>query len=341
MPGRKYEAQSGYRYGFNGKEKDKDLNSLTAYDYGFRIYNPGIGKFLSVDPLYQSFPWYSSYQYAGNKPIWCVDFDGLEDLPYYWQLKERILKDNAKTPEDWARLKRQEERARNIVVGTVVGLVTFGYGTTTVISIATVSTVGSATITTLTWCANPANQLMLSAAAGFVFEIVNPDPNGFPFDFPGPGEEFAKGIKLLLKNKAGKQVEFIAESGAKFENQSEFYWVGKLIDEGNNVKVLKESTQDGVQTADLVVNGIKTELKEISNITSAKMGDKIKQTIEAAAKQAGAGGNVIIDVTNQTGATKEFLLNVIERVKGNAKENFGYRVIGQGFELNGSIEKKK
>jgi RHS repeat-associated protein len=81
MPGRKYEAQSGYRYGFNGKEKDKDLISLTAYDYGFRIYNPGIGKFLSVDPLTNNYSWYTPYQFAGNTPIQAVDLDGLEEKP--------------------------------------------------------------------------------------------------------------------------------------------------------------------------------------------------------------------------------------------------------------------
>lgn len=79
MPGRKFSADGAYRYGFNGKERDKDMNSLTAYDYGFRIYNPAIGKFLSVDPLTSSYPWYTPYQFAGNKPIWCIDLDGLEE----------------------------------------------------------------------------------------------------------------------------------------------------------------------------------------------------------------------------------------------------------------------
>jgi RHS repeat-associated protein len=78
IPGRKYEAQSGYRYGFNGKEKDKDINSLTAYDYGFRIYNPAIGKFLSVDPLTQDYPELTPYQFASNTPVQAVDLDGLE-----------------------------------------------------------------------------------------------------------------------------------------------------------------------------------------------------------------------------------------------------------------------
>ena len=70
-----------YRYGFNGKEKDPSgqWSNQTHYDYGFRIYNPTIGKFLSVDPLTKSYPWYTPYQFAGNKPIRFIDLDGLEE----------------------------------------------------------------------------------------------------------------------------------------------------------------------------------------------------------------------------------------------------------------------
>ena len=65
-------------YGFNGKEKDTDgeWGDGTHYDYGFRIYNPGIARFLSVDPLAPSFAYYSPYQFAGNSPIFYVDLVG-------------------------------------------------------------------------------------------------------------------------------------------------------------------------------------------------------------------------------------------------------------------------
>jgi RHS repeat-associated protein len=70
---------SNYRYGFNGKEKDENGEFGTvAYDYGFRIYNPRIARFLSVDPLTQSYPWYSPYQFAGNTPVQAIDLDGME-----------------------------------------------------------------------------------------------------------------------------------------------------------------------------------------------------------------------------------------------------------------------
>ncbi|MES2429304.1 MAG: RHS repeat-associated core domain-containing protein [Bacteroidota bacterium] len=77
MPGRTYCSGNDYRYGFNGKEKDKD-DGLVQYDYGFRIYDPRLGKFKSVDPLKSSYPYYTPYQFAGNMPIAAIDLDGLE-----------------------------------------------------------------------------------------------------------------------------------------------------------------------------------------------------------------------------------------------------------------------
>lgn len=72
---------SDYRYGFNGKESDDEVKGEGAqYDYGFRIYDPRIAKFLSVDPLTASYPFYTPYQFAGNMPIWAIDLDGLEEL---------------------------------------------------------------------------------------------------------------------------------------------------------------------------------------------------------------------------------------------------------------------
>jgi RHS repeat-associated protein len=78
MPGRTFSSED-YQYGFNGKEKDQNSEfGNTHYDYGFSIYNPEIGKFLSVDPLAPDFPELSTYQYASNSPIVNIDLDGLE-----------------------------------------------------------------------------------------------------------------------------------------------------------------------------------------------------------------------------------------------------------------------
>jgi RHS repeat-associated protein len=80
MPERKYPLNGDYRFGFNGKENDKEWGNQLIQDYGFRLYNPAIGKFLSVDPLAPEYPFYSPYHFAGNNPILYIDLDGLEPI---------------------------------------------------------------------------------------------------------------------------------------------------------------------------------------------------------------------------------------------------------------------
>ncbi len=70
---------AGYRYGYNGKENDNDVKGEgNQQDYGFRIYDPRIARFLSVDPLTAGFPMLTPYQFASNRPIDGVDLDGKE-----------------------------------------------------------------------------------------------------------------------------------------------------------------------------------------------------------------------------------------------------------------------
>ena len=77
---RKYDQINGvYRYGFNNKEKDNDINGTGVnYDYGMRIYDTRIGRFLSTDPLTRNFPWSSPYSFAENDILRCIDLEGAE-----------------------------------------------------------------------------------------------------------------------------------------------------------------------------------------------------------------------------------------------------------------------
>jgi RHS repeat-associated protein len=79
MSDRRYSSSNFYRYGFNGKENDSEIKGEgNQQDYGFRIYDPRIGRFLSVGPLTKDYPWNSPYSYAENDVIRCIDLDGLE-----------------------------------------------------------------------------------------------------------------------------------------------------------------------------------------------------------------------------------------------------------------------
>ena len=80
MPGRKYDAGGGYRYGFNGKENDKDI-SEGDLDFGARVYDSRLGRWLSVDPLGGKFGWQSPYCGLDNNPINIIDPKGKSGEP--------------------------------------------------------------------------------------------------------------------------------------------------------------------------------------------------------------------------------------------------------------------
>jgi RHS repeat-associated protein len=77
LDGRKFVVRKA-RVDFNGKETD-DETQLQNYDN--RLYSPLLSRFISIDPIAMKFPWYSPYQFAGNKPIVAIDLDGLEEKP--------------------------------------------------------------------------------------------------------------------------------------------------------------------------------------------------------------------------------------------------------------------
>ncbi|MHA4894145.1 RHS repeat domain-containing protein [Pedobacter sp. PWIIR3] len=81
QPGRSV-TTSAYRYGFNGKENDNEVKgTANQQDYGMRIYDPRVAKFLSVDPISRNYPELTPYQFASNSPLQAVDLDGLEAAP--------------------------------------------------------------------------------------------------------------------------------------------------------------------------------------------------------------------------------------------------------------------
>ena len=83
-PGRTYAASiaGNYRYGFNGKENDNEVKGVgDQQDYGMRIYDPRVGRFLSIDPLTKKYPELTPYQFASNRPIDGIDLDGKEFSP--------------------------------------------------------------------------------------------------------------------------------------------------------------------------------------------------------------------------------------------------------------------
>ena len=65
----------GYRYGFNGKERDNSTAS-DSYDFGARILDTRLGRWLSVDPMSSKYANLNPYNFVGNMPLIAIDPDG-------------------------------------------------------------------------------------------------------------------------------------------------------------------------------------------------------------------------------------------------------------------------
>ncbi len=85
MPNRN-DNSAGYRYQGQGQEEDNEFTEgMLAFEY--RVHDPRIGRFLSVDPLRKNYPHNSSYAFSENRVIDGIDFEGTEffrvDVTYF------------------------------------------------------------------------------------------------------------------------------------------------------------------------------------------------------------------------------------------------------------------
>ena len=76
-----------YRYGFQGQERDDEVKGEgNSYNYTFRMHDPRLGRFFSVDPFSIQYSYNSPYAFSENRMIDVVELEGLEHdgmIPYY------------------------------------------------------------------------------------------------------------------------------------------------------------------------------------------------------------------------------------------------------------------
>ncbi len=78
---RHFVSGDGYRFGFQGQEGDDEWSgegSMLAFKY--RVHDVRLGRFLSVDPLSDSYPWNSTYAFSENRVLDAVELEGLESI---------------------------------------------------------------------------------------------------------------------------------------------------------------------------------------------------------------------------------------------------------------------
>jgi len=77
------------RYQYNGKELNDDFG-LNWNDYGARWYDAAVGRFPSVDPIINKFPYLTPYNYASNSPVAKIDLYGLQG-GFFNEVKEAAV----------------------------------------------------------------------------------------------------------------------------------------------------------------------------------------------------------------------------------------------------------
>ena len=123
--GRTYEADtlSGYRFGFNGKEKtDEIYGDGNGVDFGARIEDTRLGRFMSGDPMFKKFPGETPYSVAGNSPVIFIDYKGKYKVLYIAFLPDQS--GTALTLEQKNEIiqKAQQQLNENDIDITVVGI---------------------------------------------------------------------------------------------------------------------------------------------------------------------------------------------------------------------------
>ncbi|MCA6438167.1 MAG: hypothetical protein IM600_10835 [Bacteroidetes bacterium] len=79
MLGRKWTSGTNYRYGYENQESDDEVygdDNLYAFEY--RMADPRLGRFWSVDPIAHQFPWNSPYAFSENRVTNAIELEGLE-----------------------------------------------------------------------------------------------------------------------------------------------------------------------------------------------------------------------------------------------------------------------
>lgn len=72
-------------YKYNGKELDT-RKGLNWYDYGARMYDPAVGRFLTMDPKGDKLPQWSPYAYCYDSPVKHIDPDGEFPIDTFWDI---------------------------------------------------------------------------------------------------------------------------------------------------------------------------------------------------------------------------------------------------------------
>jgi RHS repeat-associated protein len=89
----------GYRYGFQGQEMDNEIKGVgNSINYKYRMHDPRLGRFFSIDPLAAKYPYNSPYAFSENRLIDGIELEGLQFRPSNYRGRANIKHYNRTLP---------------------------------------------------------------------------------------------------------------------------------------------------------------------------------------------------------------------------------------------------
>jgi RHS repeat-associated protein len=100
LPYRHESVGDSYRYGFQNQEVDaEEKGEGNSVNYKYRMHDPRLGRFFSIDPLAAKYPHNSTYAFSENKVIHMVELEGLEAADHSYNSRMREVGEGNLTVE--------------------------------------------------------------------------------------------------------------------------------------------------------------------------------------------------------------------------------------------------
>jgi RHS repeat-associated protein len=329
----------GYRYGFNGQEKDDEIKGENnSVNFAYRMHDPRLARFLSIDPITHLLPHNSPYGFAENDVIRSIDIEGGE---------KKIVIDDGLDVKVYtgAKLKQfaDDELINEIKKEFLIKNSTMNFKVTGVRSETFNRGLYHETVSYLQY--------------SFSFDTY--DVLGDPFDATGtfeiPFSSVTHGgisdipLAVITELLAVKIVQFYGPLFKVFKNTSkalikgdldQLFKKAKAAEAGDlsalaEIKVAKSFVKEGKQvefvkelpgvtnTADLIVDGVSTEVKRLSGL-----GSNFASDLKQAAKQVGDNGQVIIVRPANASYTIKEAEDFIKNFKTDVK-NVTFKVVDE------------
>jgi RHS repeat-associated protein len=118
LAGIEKQGNPGHKFQFQGQEKQEDLG-LNWTQFKWRMHDPQLGRFTSIDPLSEQFYYNSTYAFSENKVTSHIELEGLESVSMH------VIK-AATSPKTTQSLQKASEAGKQMV--SVKGSVQVGLG---------------------------------------------------------------------------------------------------------------------------------------------------------------------------------------------------------------------